>query len=213
MKSFSNQAAQNQAKANNPLEFLKDVVKSTPNEMKKEATAISEDFLKGILGIDSPIKKDKYSVEIPPGEAVNMSEVRSGKYEDLQKARKQAFFERTLLQEEKALVEKRSNELRLQLKALQEEVSILAKQTRDLGLETEIAIAQSPPDPGIYHVRFLEKLLEFIKSFRKKIEEGYIWLHMLNNRSRKKNLWLANFKKKGSSYLLSSEHYLQRSAG
>ena len=60
---------------------------------------------------------------------------------------------------------------------------------------------------------YCRKLLEFIKSFVKKVEEASVWLHALNKRSAKKNVWGANYKKFGAKYLLSGEHYLQRSAG
>jgi len=54
--------------------------------------------------------------------------------------------------------------------------------------------------------------LEFMKSFRKKIEDAQIWLHASNKRAEKKNFW-STYKKHGSKFLLSPDHYLQRSAG
>src|SRR4030043_501414 len=57
-----------------------------------------------------------------------------------------------------------------------------------------------------------EKLLEFVKSFRKKIEESSVWLHATNKRAEKQNYW-SKFKKHGGKFLLSADHYLTRSAG
>ena len=108
--------------------------------------------------------------------------------------------------------ERKSNELKLQLKAIMEEVLALAATTSNLDEETKIAALQAPVNPGVYHVIFFEKLLEFIKSFRRKIEDASVWLSAVNKRAQKKNYWTM-YKKKGSSFLLAPDHYLQRSAG
>jgi len=133
--------------------------------------------------------------------------------EEVKKAKKQVSFERRLLEEERVQVEKKTNELRMQLTAIREEILFLAQKTEDLAEETQVAAFQAPVEPGIYHVIFFEKLLEFVKSFRRKIEEASIWLHAVNRRAARKNVWGANYKKSGAKYLLSGEHYLQRSAG
>ena len=93
-----------------------------------------------------------------------------------------------------------------------QEVVTLAQSTQDLAQEVEIAAIQAPANPGIYHLVFFERLLEFITSFRKKIENAGHWLSAVNKRADKKNYW-SIYKKHGSKFLLSPDHYLQRSAG
>jgi hypothetical protein len=110
------------------------------------------------------------------------------------------------------MIERRSNELKLHLHALMQEVLALAKSTQSLGEKVEVAAMQAPANPGIYHIVFFEKLIEFLRSFREKIENASIWLATSNKRAEKKNYW-AMYKKKGSSFLLAPDHYLQRSAG
>lgn len=198
-------------KTPNPLEALKDISGSTAKQMRTEAGKISEDFMDQLLGI-RPAPKN-YSGEIIPGEPLEFSDVMSGRHDENVKAKKQIAFERSLLREEEVRIEKKSNELKMQLTAVREEILILAQKTENLAEETQIAAMQAPIEPGIYHVIFFEKLLEFIKSFRRKIDESAIWLHSLNKRAQRKNAWGNNYKKSGSKYLLSSEHYLQRSAG
>ncbi len=199
------------ARQPNPLETFKDIGVSTAKQMRDEAAKIPEDFMEQLLGIKSVSKK--FSGEIEPGEALDFSEVFSGKHEELARLRKQTVLERKLLEEEKVMIEKKSNELRLQLSAIREEIIVLAQNTENLAEETQIAAMQAPIEPGIYHVIFFEKLLEFINSFRKKIEEAGVWLHSVNTRASKKNMWGNQYKKHGAKYLLSGEHYLQRSAG
>jgi len=195
----------------NPLETFKDIGVSAAKQMRQEAAKIPSDFVEQLIGV-RPFGKS-YSGEIEPGEAVNISEVFSGKREEIIKLKNQTILERKLLEEERVRVEKKSNELKMQLSAIREEIIVLAKRTENLAEETQVAAMQAPIEPGVYHVIFFEKLLEFINSFRKKVEEAGVWLHAVNKRASKKNKWGSNYKSFGSKYLLSSEHYLQRSAG
>ena len=130
----------------------------------------------------------------------------------IDKLQKQITFERRLHQEESLMIQKKTNELRMQLKAITDEVILLAKTTSGLGTQVEIASMQAPIEPGIYHVVFFEKLLSFIISFRKNIQESTNWLFSVNKRAQKKNYW-SSYKKHGAKFLLSGEHYVTRSAG
>jgi len=193
----------------NVLESLKDIgsgsTRSLTNDLLKET---SRNFFEQLIGV----REQKYSGEITPGETVELNEVFTGTLEQKKKARAQIAIERNLFQEEKLRTEKRTNELRLQLHALMQEVFSLAQSTQGLGEEVEVASMQVPVNPGIYHVAFFEKLLNFIKSFRKKIENASLWLGTSNRRAEKKNFW-SIYKKHGSKFLLAPDHYLQRSAG
>jgi len=152
------------------------------------------------------------SGEIHVGETLNFSDLISEKHEENIKLKRQIAWERKLAEEERTQSAKKTNELKVQLQALMQEILALAKSTQNLGGQVEIAAMQAPAQPGIYHLIFFEKLLEFITGFRKKIESASTWLEASNKRAEKKNFW-AMYKKKGSSFLLSGESYSQRSAG
>ncbi|MEJ2441405.1 MAG: DUF5660 domain-containing protein [Patescibacteria group bacterium] len=204
---------QNQAKKvkhSSVLESLKDVGGGTAKSIKKDLLqGASEEFLNQLLG---RIPEKKYSGDIAPGESLEMKEIYSGKHEETQKLKRQLALEKRLREEEKIRSEKKGNELKIQLKAIMNEVASLAKNTQELGEEVQVAAMQAPVEPGIYHLAFFEKLLEFIKSFRKNIEEAKIWLQSSNKRAQKKNYW-ANYKKHGGKFLLAADHYVSRSAG
>ena len=194
----------------NVLESLKDLGTGTAKTVKKDLLEASgEDFFRQLLGTKA---EKKYTGEITPGEALELNEVYSGKRQENEKLRGQIELERRLREEEKSRIQEKGNELKIQLHALMQEVYELAKTTQGLGHEVEVASMQAPVNPGVYHVIFFEKLLEFMKSFRKKIEDAQIWLHASNQRAEKKNFW-SIYKKHGSKFLLSPDHYLQRSAG
>lgn len=210
MDSNKKQKQQNKTKHTNVLESLKDVGSDTSKTIKKDLIEKApKDFIKQLLGT---YPEKRVSGEIKPGEALEVKKALTGEEKENEKLKKQIKLERRLKEEEKTRVEKKSQELRLQLHALQKEVVTLAKTTKDLGEETKIAAMQAPVEPGVYHIVFFEKLIGFIKSFRKKIEEASVWLNATNKRAEKKNYW-ARYKKHGSKFLLAPDHYLTRSAG
>ncbi|MGB6838700.1 MAG: DUF5660 family protein, partial [Microgenomates group bacterium] len=204
------QKQQRKIKHTSVLESLKDVGGSTVKSLKKDLIQETpQEFLNQLFG-KRPEKK--YSGDLIPGESLEIKEVFSGKHEEVLKLKKQLSLEKRLREEEKIRVEKRGNELKIQLQTITEEIAVLAENTQNLAEEVQVATMQAPIEPGVYHLIFFEKLLDFIKSFRKKVEEAKVWLHASNKRAQKKNYW-ARYKKYGSKFLLAPDHYLSRSAG
>jgi len=198
-------------KSTNILETLRDIGGDTVDSFKRDVLSdTSKDIIEQVFG-HYP-KTRKYSGEIAPGESLELKELYSGKHEENLKLKKQISLERKLGEEERRRSTIRTNELRVQLQALVQELLTLAKSTQGLGKEVEIATMQAPAQPGIYHIVFFEKLLDFVKSFRKRIDSASVWLQSSNKRAEKRNYWNM-YKKKGSSFLLSPDHYLSRSAG
>lgn len=173
----------------NPLEALKDIALKTTEVLTHEV-------------FHAPETK-KVSGELRAGESVSFTN---------KEAAKQVAFERYLLQEEKMVFEEKTNQLRLELQAIMQEVQYMAKATANLGLEVKTAAFQAPNNPGKYHLVFFEKILETIRSFRKKIENAGVWLAGVNKRSQKKGFW-NQYKQQKSSFLLNPESYNSRSAG
>ncbi len=134
----------------NVLESLKDI-----------GSGVTSDLLEQIINRRGPNKKA--SGDIRAGESLEFSDLFSGKHEENLKLKNQIAFERRLTQEEKVVSEKRTNELKVQLQALMQEVSYLAKTTQSLGEEVEIAVMQAPAQPGIYHLIFFEKIIDHSK--------------------------------------------------
>lgn len=196
----------------NPIEAMKDIGTATAQQMRQEIAQIPEDMINELLGFGKQPQQQPRSGELVPGEAMEMSEVMSINYEENNTMRQQITYERMLLSEEKAESKKKTNELKMQLSQVQRELIQIAQSTESLAKETEIATMSVAVDPGVYHVIFFEKLLEFVKSFRKKINQANVWLSSANKRAQKKG-WAANYKQHGAKYLLSGEHYVARSAG
>ena len=157
--------------------------------------------------------KRSVSAEIEMGGSLEMSELLSGRADENKKLRGQVTVERRLREEEKTYVMRKTNELKIQIEAIRTEVLKVAEITPQLSQEVDNAAFAVNSAPSEYELNFLQVLFEFIKSFRKRIESANEWLAISNRRAAKKNAWGANYKKHGAKYLLSGEHYLQRSAG
>ncbi len=194
----------------NVLESLKDLGFGAGSQTGDFLKSTSEDFFKELMGI--PVSQPKRSGELVPGESMEMSEVISGKNEENKKLRSQISLERQLSSDEKRVSQEKTNVLRVELQALMNEVKKVAESTENLAEVTQVTMMSAPAEPGIYHITFLQNILEFLQSFRKKIDWAATWLQSSNKRAEKKNYW-SMYKKKGSSFLLSPDHYLQRSAG
>lgn len=207
--------AQKELRKANVLESFKDIGTSTgktlTNDLFKET---GKDFLKQLLGQRLAKQQKNYSGEVGMGESLEMDSVLSGQREKEEQLQKQLSFERTMRAEEQSLIERRSQELRIQLNSLMQELQAVAASTPALAEEIKIAAVQAPANPGIYHIVFFEKIIQFVRDFKKNIESASSWLHATNTRAQKKNFW-GTYKSKhgGASFLLSQEHYSQRSAG
>jgi hypothetical protein len=156
--------------------------------------------------------KVKRSGEISAGESLQMGDVMSGKEEENKKLRMQISMERQLSADEKRVTQEKSNDLKVQLQALMQEVQKVSASTQGFAEATQVAMMSAPAEPGVYHLTFFQNVLEFLQSFRKKIDLAATWLQSSNKRAEKKNYWNM-YKKKGASFLLSPDHYSQRSAG
>lgn len=195
----------------NIIEALVDIGTQAATTLKDEAFK-GADFVDNFLNATTPYEKKKYSGDIKPGESVSMKDLLSRGGSEKGQSAASHSFEKQLLNEENALIESKTQELRLQLHAIMQEVKALAQATQNMSQELKVAAMQSPVEPGVYHIIFFEKLMDTIKSFRKKIENASVWLAGMNKRGRKMNFW-SRYKESKSSFLLSPEHYVQRNAG
>jgi len=115
---------------------------------------VPRDFLNQFF----PRADRKYSGELRPGEPVKMTDVFSGKQEEADKLKKQLGLERKLRAEEKELIEKKTQELKLKLGVIIQEIRLVAQKTQKIDEGVKIATLQIPAEPGVYHINFFEKL-------------------------------------------------------
>ena len=93
------------------------------------------------------------------------------------------------------------------------EIKILAKSTGTLATQVEMAVAQAPANPGVYHKNFFNQLLSFMKILRQKVQDSSHWLSVTNSRARGKSYYWGQVAASGTKYMLSSERYMVTSTG
>ena len=195
----------------NVLESINSIGSQTIDTIKSETKATSDEFFRQLLGEQKNLQQKK-STELPLGQTLNMNEFVSGETEKRKELEQQIFFERRLFSEEKQESQKKIQELRVRLQAIQTEASRLVASTANLSENVKAAVMQGTVKADEYQIGFFESIVQMIVSFRKKIDNAVVWLQNTNKRSEKKNYW-TQYKKKGAGFLLSGESYSQRSAG
>lgn len=196
----------------NPLEVLRDTAKQTQKTIKEELVKpLPQDIINQILARQ---KMQNRSGEVRAGENLRMNEVMSGQREKQEVLQRQLILERQLREQERVYVEKRTNELRLEIQAIHQEVIKIAAQTPNLSQEVEVAAIQAPIQPSTYELNFLRHIFNVLKDINESINDSKKWLFIMNQKAAKKGgTWVQNYKKNKGKYLLSGEHYLTRSAG
>jgi len=168
----------------------------------------------------SPKKKSAKKVSKKPFEALDSTGEAAKLKEEKQEIEKR-YQERLLLQtqrierEQREVYSRERRETQLEIKALQEEVRLLAQKTDKLEKSLDQAAYQEVIEPSIYDISFLQRLRTWIKRFRERVENASIWLEVWNQKTKKRNFFWSMFasKKGGAQFLLSGESYLSRSAG
>lgn len=184
------------------LEQLGEISSEALNTAINEGSEIARNAVDQILGRQV----------IEPGQSVNVSETLSQKQEENKSLENKVFEQNNLINEIQSESHKKLNELRVRLQALMSEAAKMANSAANLSEQTKVAVFQKPAEVSEYQIAFVQNLIEYIQTFRKKVDSAVNWMAESNKRAQKKNYW-AKYKKHGASMLLSSESYNSRSAG
>lgn len=86
---------------------------------------------------------------------------------------------------------------------LKKDNSSLLNEVKDV---EKLTLNDLPEKPGIYHIRFLEVVLNMIRQVRAKVGESKTWLEaMVSKKKKRGSLFAARSKKSGTQYSLSQE--------
>lgn len=175
-----------------------DLLKEAPQEIFKQMFGLPEKRVRG---------------DLVPGEALEVKDAISGQDAENRQLKAQLSQERQMRMDGERIATVKQKDLRMQLSVVTSEVQQLAQTTHGLSREIQIAAIQAPVDPGTYHIIFFEKLIEFIRDFRKKIENASVWTASYNTKSKKRaNSFWGQVGVGGAKRLLSAEDYSQRAA-
>lgn len=198
--------------SDNFVESMRGIGRGTINTLTDDfIKETPKDFIRQLLGLERP--PINASGEIQLGQSIEINQVIESQTEENKSLQAQLVHERKSRQDNEQYTTRQTQELKLQLKALQGETEKIAKSTIQLSQEIKIATIQATVEPGVYHIVFFEKLLSFIKAFRKKINQANLWIQSANKKASKRRTFWGQVSKSGAQRLLSSEDYSQRSAG
>jgi len=181
------------SKLNEPLRSLG---QSVTQAFKNEAYQIPREVLRQVTG------QENNGGELHPGETINPQEQKNKKIPNQESTIR--YYQRQL-EKEKLLRKRERQGIKIRIQALREEIIKIGQSAQELKKEAAITVIQEIPNPGEYHLNFLESLLQFLVSLRKKIEESNTWLSAFNQRSKKRNYFWGQVKKSGAKFLLSSD--------
>lgn len=112
------------------------------------------------------------------------------------------------------LEHKEKVQIKHEIEQLQQEIKQMQKiiKNADAALSMEmndiekVALNDVTESIGIYHVRFMETILQILRTLREKISESNTWLTAMTSKKKKRgSLFAARTKKQGTQYSLSQE--------
>jgi len=194
-KSNSSQKIQSQLPYKNPLESLRDLGTSTAKKTADAFGKIGGGMLDQFFGnSEDDEDEDKWTPE-------NIKkEVKKSEKKQNQVFNYNEYFETTLIKKQ---INELTEQIKKEIEALKKADSSLLNEVKDI---EKLAINELPEKPGVYHIRFLEIVLNILRVLRAKVGESKTWLQALISRKKKRgSLFAVRSKKAGTQYSLSQE--------
>lgn len=189
---------------NSFVESMRDIGGEFLSETPKE-------FFRQLLGIEKP--KPSASGDLIEGQSIEIEQILDAQTEENKALQAQVAHERFLRLNQESYSTRQTQELKLQLQAIQEKTIQIAGELTELSQEVKIATIQNVVEPGVYHLNFFQKIMSFLEKFKKNISQANLWLASANKKAQKRRTFWGQVSKGGAQRLLSSEDYSQRSAG
>lgn len=207
MRSKTTMKAQKQPKAvqkKNPLETLQDLGSGMVKKTASQFGDIGAGMLDQLLG-----NYDSWEEEEKKNTSSHAKEQEQQKQKSKQEGNVFNFKDRY----EKEIVQ---NEIKQLLEQIRQEIRMIKNADKSLLHEVKdiekLSLESMPEQTGVYHVRFLEFVLNILRSVRAKVNESRTWLEAMQTKRKKRGSLFASLsKKKGTQYSLSQELQASRS--
>lgn len=183
----------------NPLETLRDLGSSTVKNTFDSVSSIGGGMLDQFFGSTEDDENESFK----PQELE--AKKKSGK-KDFKLFSYTEYSETTLIKQKIAEL---TELIKKEIDYLKKDNSALLSEVKDV---EKLTLNDLPEKPGIYHVRFLEVVLNVIRHLRAKVGESKTWLEaMMSKKKKRGSLFSARSKKSGTQYSLSQELQSARS--
>lgn len=182
----------------NPLEAISDLASSTVKNTAKAIGDIGGGMFDQLLGRYNEENDDEKSKGLTSEKIINEAKKQLKKENRIFSY--QEYYETTLIKREIAQL---TEMIRKEIEAIKKSNASLLVEVKDV---EKLAINELPEKPGIYHVRFLEIVLNLLRTLRAKVGESHTWLQAFISRKKKRgSLFAVRSKKQGTAYSLSQE--------
>jgi len=184
----------------NPLESLRDLgtntAKKTANAFGKIGGGMLDQFFGDYESDDEEFPQKPFEKEAK----------KTGKKQEMKVFNYSEYYEDTLVKKQ---IKELTQEIKREVEALKKADASFIQEVKDI---EKLTINELPEKPGIYHIRFLEIVLNILRVLRAKVGESKTWLQALMTRKKKRgSLFAARSKKQGTQYSLSQELQSARS--
>lgn len=193
----------------NPLEALGNIAASSAQSSLDSAKSIGGGVLDQLTGsYFEHDDDDEQGFESFYGSIVREKNEKS----QAPKQEKGALFRFNEHHENKIVVEK----VKELTEIIKKEMEMLKRSSHELLADVKdinnMVINESDEKPGLYHIRFMELMVEFIQAVRSKISESGTWLAAMTSKRKKRgSAFMVRSKQKGTQYSLSQELQVTRS--
>lgn len=189
----------------NPIEALKGigggVLKSIGRDVVQDSTYDAWDqFLNS-----SPRTHSEYADggEMMAGEEIDLEALKN--LERAVRAEPGDDYHRRIVETGKRATAETSREIQVKIQEILIEIKQLANSSKQLKEKVEvIAVEQITEAPGVYHLNFVEQILEWIRDARMNVEDSLAWFKALRSKKAARQYGVLS-KKHGASFMLSSE--------
>src|SRR3989344_2317639 len=160
----------------NPLESLRDLGTSTAKNTADAFGKIGGGMLDQFFGGNNQ-EDDDLDTEFNFKPETSKSKP---KKQEVKLFNYQEYYESTLIKKQ---IQELTDAIRKEIEMIKKADSSLLNDIRDV---EKLTINNLPEKPGIYHIRFLELVLEVLRTLRAKVGESKTWLQALMSKKKKR---------------------------
>lgn len=177
----------------NPLEALRDVGSSVADGLGGAARDMTTGFFDQMFGSSSAPDR------LPSPEQPRQPEQRPRPAAQKEFKNIWSFQQEQEMRTIRELVE----QIKQEIKLLKQADKAFLNEVKDI---EKITMEELPYNPGIYHIRFMELVIQILRTLRMKINESRTWLVAFQSKKKKRGSTFTSMsKKKGTSFSQSQE--------
>jgi tRNA(Ser,Leu) C12 N-acetylase TAN1 len=181
----------------NPLESLRDLGTSSARNTANTFGKIGGGMLDQFFNESADREDDNIDSEFSFKSELDKSKT---KKKEVKLFNYQEYYESTLIKKQ---IQELTEAIKKEIEMIKKSDSSLLNEIRDV---EKLTINDLPEKPGIYHIRFLELVLNILRTLRAKVGESKTWLQALMAKKKKRgSAFVVRSKKQGTQYSMSQE--------